>query len=271
MGVPAANRQALSRQDAMLKNHRNPVRFRLTIYSLLTLTPSKDSLLMDVKNVSGEDWLGPLLQQWEQSAARARQRKGELVRDHLPTSQLVSQFMTKLRMASYRQKSSPNTIATSQLPPPYAPCIRPISELEQIAISDMKLETHHRGKRTTLRVITPPDRMTAVMAIVEDEQGTALLLQLYYQPDESVVPAEEIMQPGDVFILKEPFFKTATDGSYALRVDHFGDIVRLANSDDRIPSQWSRQLPTLGQSSKDIRVRGNEAVQEKRWAKAQRL
>ncbi|TDZ29863.1 Protein unc-45-like protein A [Colletotrichum spinosum] len=177
----------------------------------------------------------------------------------------------KLRMASSKQKSSLGAMAMSQLPPPYAPCVRPISELEKIAISDMKLETHHRGKRTALRVLTPPDRMTAVMAIVEDEQGTALLLQLYYQPDESVVPAEEIMQLGDVFILKEPFFKTATDGSYTLRVDHLGDIVRLANSDDRIPSQWSKQPPNLRQSSIDIRVQGNEAVQKKKWAEAHRL
>ncbi|KAK1973951.1 TPR domain protein [Colletotrichum cereale] len=226
---------------------------------------------MDVQDVSSENWLGPLLQQWEQSAARAQRRKGQLVRDHPPSRQLVLQFTMKLRMASFKQKSSLGTMATSQLPPPYAPCVRPISELEHIAISDMKLETHHRGKRTALRVLTPPDRMTAVMAIVEDEQGTALLLQLYYQPDESVVPAEEIMQLGNVFILKEPFFKIATDGSYTLRVDHLGDIVLLANSDDRIPSQWRKQPPALRQSSKDIRVQGNEAVQEKKWAKAHRL
>jgi hypothetical protein len=238
---------------------------------LFTLSSSKESLLMDTKDVSGEDWLGSWLQQWEQSAVRARQRKGQLVRDHPPASQLVSQFMMKLGMASFKRKLSPGIMATSQLPPPYPPCVRPIDQLEQIAISDMKLETHHRGKRTALRVLTPPDRMTAVMAIVEDEQGTALLLQLYYQPDESVVPAEEIMQPGDVFILKEPFFKTATDGSYTLRVDHLGDIVRLANNDNRIPSYWRTQHPVLRKSSKDIRVQGNKAVQEKKWAEAHRL
>ncbi|GJC86316.1 hypothetical protein ColLi_09154 [Colletotrichum liriopes] len=67
-------------------------------------------------------------------------------------------------------------MATLQLPPPYAPCVRHSSELEDIAISDMKLKIHHRGKRTALRVLTPPDRLKAVIAIVEDEQGTALLL-----------------------------------------------------------------------------------------------
>ncbi|KAL0929523.1 uncharacterized protein CTRU02_215422 [Colletotrichum truncatum] len=226
---------------------------------------------MDVQKVSSEDWFTSLLRQWEQSAARAQRRKGQLVRDHPPSNQLVSQFMMKLQMASSKQELWSGTMATSQLPPPYAPCVRPMSELEHIAISDMKLETHHRGMRTALRVLTPPDRMTAVMAIVEDEQGTALLLQLYYQPDESVVPAKEIMQLGDVFILKEPFFKIATDGSYTLRVDHLGDIVRLANGDDRIPLQWRKQPPTLKQSSKDIRLQGNEAVQKKEWAKAHRL
>jgi hypothetical protein len=113
--------------------------------------------------------------------------------------------------------------------------------------------------------------MTAVMAIVEDGEGTALLLQLYHQPDESLVPAEEIIRRGDVFILKEPFFKTATDGSYTLRVDHLGDIVRLEIGDDRIPSHWSSIPPTFQDSSKNIRLQGNEAVKAGRWALANRL
>lgn len=225
---------------------------------------------MDVRDES-DGLFSLLLQQCQESAARAEQRKGQLVRNHPLASQLVSQFMDKLRNASYDQKPSRSNIATSQLPLPYPPCVSPITELEEIDISDMKLETHHRGKRTTLRILTPPDRMTAVMAIVEDKKGTALLLQLYYQPDEAVVPAEEIMHLGDVFILKEPFFKTGMSGSYTLRVDHLGDITRLASCDDRVPSQWRRQPLTLMQSSKDIRLHGNEEVQEKRWARAHRL
>ncbi|KAH7026646.1 uncharacterized protein B0I36DRAFT_273719 [Microdochium trichocladiopsis] len=176
-------------------------------------------------------------------------------------------------MAAERgQTPASGAMATSQLPPPYPPCVRPLNELEPMAIADMRLETHHRGERVTLRALTPPDRMTAVMAVVEDEWGTAVLLQSYYQADEAVVPADKVMQQGDIFILKEPFFKMATDGSYSLRVDHLGDLIRLADDDQRVPSQWTkRQSTSLQRSSKDIRLQGNAAVQAMKWAEAHRL
>lgn len=138
-------------------------------------------------------------------------------------------------------------------------------------ISEMRLETHHRGYRTLLRVQTPPNRMTAVMAIVGDEQGTAVLLQLYYQPEESVVPAKEILRPDSVCILKEPFFKCATDDSYSLRVDHLSDIIWLEDTDERVPPKWRKPVLPLNNNSKSIRMQGNDAVQNQSWAEALRL
>ncbi|RGP79360.1 hypothetical protein FLONG3_2515 [Fusarium longipes] len=126
-------------------------------------------------------------------------------------------------------------------------------------ISDTRLETHYRGKKIILRVLTPLDRMTAVMAIMEDKKGTAVLLQLYHQPKETNVPATEILGPKMVCILKEPFFKCAMDGIYSLRVDHLGDIIRLDGADDRIPSHWRLSLVILDENSIDIRKQGNDA------------
>ncbi|KAM0341213.1 hypothetical protein ACHAPU_010143 [Fusarium lateritium] len=117
----------------------------------------------------------------------------------------------------------------------------------------MRLEIYYRGKKIILRVRTPPDRMTAVMAIVEDEKGTAVLLQLYHQPEETIVPATEILNPNMVYILKEPFFKCATDGTYSLRVDHPSDITRLDGADDRIPSHWRPLMVISDENSIDIR------------------
>ncbi|PHH85191.1 hypothetical protein CDD83_778 [Cordyceps sp. RAO-2017] len=137
-------------------------------------------------------------------------------------------------------------------------------------ISDMKLETHHRGKRTLLRVCTPANRMTAVMAIVEDQQGTAVLLQLYHQPEEADVPADDILWPGLVFIVKEPFFKCASDGSYSIRVDHPSDIIWLGEDDEYVPMNW-RRATVQSESSPDYRTRGNEAVKNEKWAEAHAL
>lgn len=138
-------------------------------------------------------------------------------------------------------------------------------------IADMRLETHHRGTKTLLRVLTPATRITAVMAIVEDEQGTAVLLQLYNQPDDDVVPHEEIMQPDRVCIVKEAFFKSATNGSYSLRVDHVSDIIWLDDTDQRVPPRWRKPALIRSSVSKDIRTQGNSAVAKQNWAEARRL
>ncbi|KAM5349946.1 hypothetical protein ACJ41O_006451 [Fusarium nematophilum] len=226
---------------------------------------------MDIKDVSNESQYLAFLRQVQSAAERAARRKGETVRDHPPSRQLVSTFMMKAMAASFRPQSGENTIATTQVPAPYPPCIESAQDLEPIMISEMILETHHRGKRAMLRVLTPPDRMTAVMGVVEDENETAVLLQLYHQPDENLVPATEILGPGKVCIVKEPFFKCATDGSYSLRVDHPSDIIWLAVDDERIPSHWRAPVRNLGASSTDLRMQGNECVQQKKWAEALQL
>ncbi|KAK7959153.1 uncharacterized protein PG986_004007 [Apiospora aurea] len=135
----------------------------------------------------------------------------------------------------------------------------------------MKLETHHRGMKTLLRVLTPPDRMNAAMAIVEDQEGTAVLLQLYHVPEVSVVPTEHILYKDRVCVLKEPFFKGTTDGTYSLRVDHVNDIIWLAPDDEHVPAKWRRQQIAAPNESLEARMRGNKAVQNNNWAEAQRL
>ncbi|KAK8036165.1 hypothetical protein PG993_008779 [Apiospora rasikravindrae] len=138
-------------------------------------------------------------------------------------------------------------------------------------ISEMKLETHHRGVKTLLRVLTPPDRMNAAMAIVEDQEGTAVLLQLYHLPEVSVVPTEHILYEDRVCVLKEPFFKGTTDGTYSFRVDHVNDIIWLAPDDEHVPAKWRRQQLAAPKASSEARMRGNKAVQNNDWAEAERL
>ena len=113
--------------------------------------------------------------------------------------------------------------------------------------------------------------MMAVMAIAEDEEGTAVLLQLYFQPEESTVPAGAYVRPGATCILKDPFFKCATDGKYSLRVDHLTDVIWLDDGDDRVPLKWRNPVLALSDTSTNFRMRGNEAVKKDEWFEAARL
>lgn len=94
-----------------------------------------------------------------------------------------------------------------------------------MVISQMRLETHSRRHSIIVCVLAALHRMTAVMAIVVDVEDTAVLLQLYHQPPEDIVPAATIINPGGTSLLKEPYLKTATsDGTYSLRVDYVRDV-----------------------------------------------
>ncbi|KAK3294133.1 TPR domain protein [Chaetomium fimeti] len=122
----------------------------------------------------------------------------------------------------------------SYVPPSYPPCVAPFSELKKTMMGDLLLETHNRGTYMLVRSLTPQDRTTAVLAIVEDEKGDVLMLQLHHQVDDR----EPLVREGTVMILKEPFFRMMMDGNYGLRVDHVSDVVLLPANDERIPAAW---------------------------------
>ncbi|KAI2469361.1 hypothetical protein F4781DRAFT_220375 [Annulohypoxylon bovei var. microspora] len=223
---------------------------------------------MDIKDVSEEKDYVAFFEMIKRKAEAAYRRKGEKVRAHPPPHLLILQYMMKLGNPAGRVGGG---LSTSQVPVYYPPCVRPAQQLKPLMISGMTLENHHRGKRALVHVLTPADRLTGVMAIVEDEEGTALLLQLYNQPDEAVVSKDHILKEGDVCLLKEPFFKATVDGQYSLRVDHVSDIIWLQETDTRIPLKWRKRILSLDEGSQDIRLQGNAAVQKRDWAEAEIL
>lgn len=225
---------------------------------------------MDIQDVSAIDEYASMVQQARVNAQRADRRKGEIPKDHPPAFLQVQFYMIQYH---YRMNSGADVhhIITTQIPAAYPPCTRSAAELEPISISQLQLETHHRGSRIVVRVMVPASRINAVMAVVEDEKGTATLLQVYHQPEESVVPAAEILHRGACYLIKEPFFKaTTSDGTYSIRVDHPGDLVPLRDGDELIPASW-RECREITNTSQGIRNKGNDAVGRKSWAEAERL
>ncbi|KAJ0364467.1 hypothetical protein COL26b_012495 [Colletotrichum chrysophilum] len=109
--------------------------------------------------------------------------------------------------------------------------------------------------------------MNAVMATAEDEEGTAVLLQLYNQPED--VEADDLLPQSSVHIIKEPFFKVTTDGKYSLRVDHVSDDLLLSVNDERIPKRW--RIPNQTDGNSETRLQGNAAVKQQNWGRAERL
>ncbi|KAK1836916.1 hypothetical protein QBC39DRAFT_377858 [Podospora conica] len=189
---------------------------------------------MDTHDASDLPEIIQRIKEQKRNLQNALLRKGQRpVRQ--PSWVMIGQFMRCMQRDA--QIRLPGHMATSFVPPPYPPCVTPFSELTKAMIGDLVLETQHRGKYLLLRCITPQDRMTAVMSIVEDETMETVMLQLYHQdhPDQ---PHEEILVQGRTVIVKEPYLKEMASGSYGLRVDHVSDVEFLSLMDERIPGPW---------------------------------
>jgi hypothetical protein len=125
------------------------------------------------------------LKRQKQMLQDAQSRKGQrpAVRPRMET---IFQFTMRAmandtRAISSSTASSMQYVASSFVPSSYPPCVAPFSELTKTFLRDLVLETHHRGKYLLVRCATRQDRMTAIMAIVEDESSDVVLLQLYHQ------------------------------------------------------------------------------------------
>ncbi|KAI0595299.1 hypothetical protein F4775DRAFT_585593 [Biscogniauxia sp. FL1348] len=228
---------------------------------------------MDLQDVSNVDRYMSFIKDILANAERARLRQGQIPREHPPPQLVIRSFMAaRARSIQAGKDGYIYSRRTTQVPAPYPPSVRYVDDLQPLMISRMRLEEHHRGKRATIRILTPPDRINAIMAIAEDEEGTTVLLQLYNQPDEDDVRAEDTIRPESVCIIKEPFFKATSNGnSYSIRVDHVSDIIWLLDGDERIPRKWRKPASLLDSGSQTIRVLGNNAVQVNNWGAAERM
>lgn len=148
------------------------------------------------------------------------------------------------------------------------PCLRSLDDLKKIMIDDLLLETHHRGSYIVLRCITPPDRMNAIMAIVEDETDDALLLQLYYQEPEADRAAEDFISNGVVLIVKEPYLRLMADGDCGIRVDHLSDIIFLSEDDELVPACWQPRIAEQDISAGVWKANGNDYFRQSKYYKA---
>lgn len=255
-----------------INDHREPLGPPYQSHTPNQVSSEGPSLNMDTNDVSeAKDAIG-MLKHFQANAERAMRRKGQKPQDHSPRRELVSTFMLQLQALTDTIDASPNAVATTQVHPPYLPRVKSIEDLKPIMIKEMALKTHHRGRMIYLEVLTPPSCITAVTAIVGDGEGTAVLLQLYHQAEKPRVLLHEILWPGRVCILKEPFFKaTTTDGTYGLRVDHDSDIIWLDKTDERMSPKWRTPMQGLGFSSHHLRLQGNAAVQRQDWTEAEHL
>ncbi|KAF9740546.1 hypothetical protein PMIN06_001607 [Paraphaeosphaeria minitans] len=220
---------------------------------------------MDVHNVTNQ--YSQMLEVQRKTLQRARMRQGERPRDREPKEKMYLKFMMN-HVAIKPTKQQQNLILSSFIPSAYLPCTEPLRGMRPITIQNLQLETHHRGTYLPLRVITPPQRMTAIMVLAEDSLADVVLLQLYQQEPENIREASHIVDDGMILLVKEPYFKVMASGDYGLRVDHLSDVIHVNPQDARIPESWRAWALPIRSSAQSLKMKGNTAMGEKRYWQA---
>ncbi|KAF2876087.1 hypothetical protein BDV95DRAFT_482850 [Massariosphaeria phaeospora] len=198
---------------------------------------------------------------------QATKRRGQRPRDRKSREETYLRFMMARRQV-LAKKESRHMLHTSFIPPAYLPSSTSLAELRAIFIRDLQLEIHHRGTYLILRAITPPYRLTSIVAIGEDEMGDAIMLQLYQQEQENVREATEVVDAGMILLIKEPYFKVTASGDYSVRVDHLSDIVHIESDDLMVPAGWRQRIIEIDRTAESLKLDGNAFVKQGKYWKA---
>ena len=138
--------------------------------------------------------------------------------------------------------------------------VPPLPDFKQLYINDLRPDSRHRGAYVLLKLTTPPIRMTTFIHLPrEDEIGDTVSVQLHHQGRDLQAAVDEL-SVGSVCIIKEPWFKMKTDGSYGLRVDHVGNVLWLPKADGRMPLKWRPQPHGTAKMAMQLTDSGNDAL-----------
>lgn len=222
---------------------------------------------MDLPNLSTRPQYLQLLTKQKQTLRDAKSRKGERYKQKKSRYETIQQFLLGLMM-NINKPSDFFNVRTTFIPPAYPPCLSPFDELKKVMIRDLLLETHHSGNYLLLRSVTPLDRMSSIMTIVEDEKRDVLLLSIYNQEEDTERATEEVLPEGAILIVKEPYLKLMADGSHGIRIDHLSDVIYLPIFDERIPDDWQPRLVEHNVTVSDWKTKGNHYFNKSKYSAA---
>ena len=148
----------------------------------------------------------------------------------------------------------------------YSPCTTPLADLQLTSLSQLRLETHHRGKLLIVRVIGHALRIQAVQNGIEDHEGNVDRLT-FYNADLDLSP-QQILPRRGIFAIKEPYYKLAGDGGPCVRIDHPSDLVPLDSRDAMVPQKFRPLLSSRNDTAADLKTSGNAAFKVKNYLSA---
>lgn len=145
----------------------------------------------------------------------------------------------------------------------YAPSTAPINTLNKVFVTEMVLESQHRGCYVLVR-LDPSQSLASGIGIGHDEIGNIVGFRIMLQNGQQVY--NEYLGDAQVIIIKEPLYVALPESSAGyISIYHISDVVVLSHSDPRLPQIWTLHVE---KTMDEWRLVGNQAVREKRFHNA---
>ncbi|KAF1916621.1 hypothetical protein BDU57DRAFT_497419 [Ampelomyces quisqualis] len=150
------------------------------------------------------------------------------------------------------------TLPAVILDQPYPPCTVSLDELEPMSITDLKMETRHRGKKLAIKRASPVVGLAVrSWCMVQDEDGKEterLEFGLH-----KLRHAEEVLELTKFFVIKEPYFTMTDQGEATIRIDHPSDLVSLT---EEIAENEIKDATAAEKAATRCKNKGNAALKE---------
>ncbi|KAF5710058.1 n-lysine methyltransferase SMYD2 [Fusarium mundagurra] len=152
----------------------------------------------------------------------------------------------------------------------YPPSAAKPSDLQPMAIKDLRMETHHRGFFLTLRRVSPVSILQASSWTVVKGQSSDEVerLEVFLHTSQY---GENTLEIASDLLIKEPYYTLNAQGECTIRIDHPSDLIVTTIAEN--PESWRDKEHYSGMpdllSPGEYKCKGNDAlIKKKKYAQA---
>jgi tetratricopeptide (TPR) repeat protein len=158
-------------------------------------------------------------------------------------------------------KGQGGTLPALGIGQPYPPCIVSREDLQPMKLADLQMDTHHRGRRLTVKRVSPVVTLTArSWTMVQDEAGdeTERLEVCLHKSRHG----EDVLESASVFVIKEPFFTLTDQGEATLRIDHPSDLIVCRDEIANVVNGHVEDAAAAEKIARTCKDKGNAALKQ---------
>ncbi|OAA60161.1 TPR domain protein [Cordyceps fumosorosea ARSEF 2679] len=199
---------------------------------------------------------------------KAENRKG-LIQHATSTSLMQELSLASLGFGGAAAPKKDDSMMTYAIGAPYPPCVVDAKELKPIKLAELQLESHHRGKKLTVRRVSPVAELkTSSWAVVEavgEDADQVVVVETYLHKQRL---GKDLLDSASEFAIKEPYYTLNGDNEAVIRINHPSDLVITAFSED--PESWrdNYEVEDPAVTPEQFKEKGNAALAEQRYSLA---